>query len=282
LKDVRTTSAEELVLDSADGLPVMKVGAWSEEKHVALSRYIDSARKARAKWGYTSFIDLFAGPGRVLNRDSKVVSDGGVLSAWRMSQHGGAPFNQVFIADIDANSVLACETRLVAAGAPVHAYVGGASNTVDEVLSVLPKGLHFAFLDPFSIEHLDFEIIRKLSSRPNIDILIHFSVMDVQRNIGGDFNLSRSRLDAAAPGWRRNLNLRAVPKHEQASAYLQYWETLVTDMAKMHVSQNKPLFVNTNRGPLYRLIHLSRHPLAQKLWNTAAVPSSRQQALPGF
>lgn len=279
---MKSKKTDEAVLDPDDGLPVMKVGAWSEEKHVALSRYIDSARKARAKWGYASFIDLFAGPGRVLNRDSEVISDGGVLSAWRMSQRGGASFNEVFIGDIDAESLLACEKRLVAAGAAVRAFVGSAANTVDEVLASLPNGLHFAFLDPFNIEHLDFEIIRKLSSRSNIDILIHFSVMDVQRNIGGDFKLSSSRLDAAAPGWRANLNLDAIPKHEQVNAYLQYWESLVSNLTTMLVAQSKPLFVNMNRGPLYRLIHLSRHPLAQKLWNTAAMPSSPQQSLPGF
>ncbi|MGN8107800.1 three-Cys-motif partner protein TcmP [Paraburkholderia sp. 22098] len=276
---VKAKKTDEPVFDPADGLPVMKVGAWSEEKHVALSRYIDSARQARAKWPYASFIDLFSGPGRVINRESKLISDGGVLSAWRMSQQGGVPFNEVFIGDVDAESVQACEERLVAAGASVRAYVGSASSTVDEVLAALPRGLHFAFLDPFSIEHLDFEIIRKLSLRPNIDILIHFSVMDVQRNIGGDFKLPNSRLDAAAPGWRENLRLDAVPKHEQVGTYLQYWETLVSDLTKMHVAQRKPLFVNMNRGPLYRLIHLSRHPLAQKLWNTAAIPSSRQQSL---
>ncbi|WGS45223.1 three-Cys-motif partner protein TcmP [Burkholderia sp. JSH-S8] len=273
---------DERAIDPADGLPVMKVGAWSEEKHLALSRYIDAARKARAKWGYTSFIDLFSGPGRVMNRESKCISDAGVLSAWRMSKQGGAPFNEIFIGDANADSAHACEKRLRTAGASVRAYVGKASETVDEVLAALPWGLHFAFLDPFSIEHLDFEIIRKLSARPSIDILIHFSVMDVQRNIGGDFNLSSSRLDAAAPGWRNNLRLDAIPKHEQVGAYLEYWETLVTDLTKMQVAESKPLFVNMNKGPLYRLIHLSRHPLATKLWNTAAMPSSRQQLLPGF
>ncbi|WP_242665812.1 three-Cys-motif partner protein TcmP [Paraburkholderia ginsengiterrae] len=273
---------DEVAIDPADGLPVMKVGAWSENKHVALSRYIDSARMARAKWPYASFIDLFSGPGRVMNRDSKTISDGGVLAAWRISEKGGAPFNEIYIGDADAGSVEACATRLRSAGANVRACVGTASVTVDWVLDALPKGLHFAFLDPFNIEHLDFEIIRKLSARPNIDILIHFSVMDVQRNIDGDFNLASSRLDAAAPGWRNNLRLDAVPKHELVGAYLKYWETLVTDLTKMQVAQSKPLFVNMNKGPLYRLIHLARHPLATKLWNDAAIPTSRQQSLPGF
>ncbi|WP_244104306.1 three-Cys-motif partner protein TcmP [Burkholderia gladioli] len=277
-----TPKNDEIVIDPADGLPVMKVGPWSEEKHVALSRYVDAARKARAKWPYASFIDLFAGPGRVLNRESGVISDGGVLSAWRMSESGGAPFNEIFVADVDRESVEACSAQLHNAGAKVQAYVGSASKTVDAVLEKLPRGLHFAFLDPFNIEHLDFEIIRKLAVRPNIDLLIHFSVMDVQRNIGGDFNLANSRLDAAAPGWRNKLRLKEVPKREQVGAYLEYWESLITDLTKMQVAQSRPLFVNTNKGPLYRLIHLSRHPLATKLWNSAALPASRQQSLPGM
>lgn len=79
--------------------------------------------------------------------------------------------------------------------------------------------------------------------------------MDVQRNIGADYNLASSRLDAAAPGWRNNLRLDAVPKRTQVDAYLEYWESLVTDLTKMQVAQSKPLFVNMNKGPLYRLIH---------------------------
>ncbi|WP_281718781.1 hypothetical protein [Pandoraea apista] len=52
-------SDDNIVIDQADGLPVMKVGPWSESKHIALSRYVDAARQARAKWPYASFIDLF-------------------------------------------------------------------------------------------------------------------------------------------------------------------------------------------------------------------------------
>ncbi len=217
-----------------------------------------------------------------MNRESGVISDGGVLSAWRISECGGAPFNEIYIADANAESVEACSSRLRAAGAKVQACVGNASQTVDWVLETLPRGLHFAFLDPFNIEHLDFEIIRKLAARPHIDLLIHFSVMDVQRNISGDFNLASSRLDAAAPGWRSKLRLKEVPKREQVGAYLEYWESLVTDLTKMQVAQSKPLFVNMNKGPLYRLIHLARHPLATKLWNDAALPAPQQHSLPGM
>ncbi|WP_244111302.1 three-Cys-motif partner protein TcmP [Burkholderia gladioli] len=272
----------EIFIDPTDGLPVMKVGAWSEEKHLAISRYIDAARRAREKWPYASFIDLFCGPGRVMNRDTGVISDGGVLAAWRMSRRGVAPFNEIFVADVDRSSVDACAARLRAAGASVRAYTGDAATTVDWVLESLPRGLHFAFLDPFNIEHLDFEIIRKLAVRPNIDILIHFSVMDVQRNIGNDLSAASSRLDAAAPGWRESFPWATMPKHEQAAKYLEYWETLVTDLAKMRVAESKPLFVNSKKGPLYRLIHLSHKHLATDLWNKAALPPSRQQSFPGF
>lgn len=61
------------------------------------------------------------------------------------------------------------------------------------------------------------------------------------------------------------LKLDVVPKHEHVAAYLEYWESLVPDLANMQVSESKPLFVNAKRGSLYRFIHLSRHPLAEKL-----------------
>ena len=45
--------------------------------------------------------------------------------------------------------------------------------------------LHFAFLDPYNLEQLPFSIIEKLASVQRMDMLIHVSVLDLQRNIVG-------------------------------------------------------------------------------------------------
>lgn len=253
--------------DPIDGLPVMQVGSWSREKSETLSRYVDASRAARRKFGYSSYIDLFAGPGRVAERGSGILYDGSAVWAWRTSLQRQAPFSELFIADLCSDYVGACTTRLRSLGARVKHFTGPASHTVDEVLAVLPAGLHLAFIDPFNIAHLDFSILRKLAQQKTIDILVHFSVMDIQRNIGREFSAESSRLDAVAPGWRNALALDGLPIRHRVSAFLDYWEHLVRELTQMRVADAKPIFVNCKQGPLYRLLHLSRHDLAERLWN---------------
>ena len=54
--------------------------------------------------------------------------------------------------------------RLRKVDAPVFAEPGPATETVDRVLSKLdPYALHFAFLDPYNLGGLPFDIIRKLA-----------------------------------------------------------------------------------------------------------------------
>ncbi|PLP98556.1 hypothetical protein CYJ10_22030 [Cupriavidus pauculus] len=245
----------------------MDVGAWSNEKSRTLSRYVDASRAARRKFGYSSYIDLFCGPGRVIERDSRQLLDGSAVWAWRTSLQHDAAFSEMFIGDLNPDYVHACDLRLRALGAKVRPFAGPAANTVDEVLARLPNGLHLAFVDPFNIAHLDFSILQKLSQQKTIDILVHFSVMDVQRNIGKEFDSKMSRLDAVAPGWRNTVRLDSMPVRQRVTAFLDHWEQLLMEMTQMRIADTKPIFVNRNRGPLYRLIHLSRHNLAERLWN---------------
>ncbi|WP_436204712.1 three-Cys-motif partner protein TcmP [Caballeronia sp. LjRoot31] len=239
----------------------------------------DASRAARRKFSYSAYIDLFSGPGRVLVRDTGAIHDSAALQAWRISMKGGSPFDKLMVADIDAASVGACETRLRSLGADAQSFVGPASETVDQILALLPGGLHLAFADPFNIEHLDFSIIQKLATRKNIDILLHFSVMDVQRNIGQEFDACSSRLERAAPGWRQSINLAKLPVRDRVGAFLNYWEQRVASLTTLQVADAKPLFINQKRGPLYRLIHLSRHKLAEKLWNDVGRQQRSQLSL---
>ncbi|MFM0256069.1 three-Cys-motif partner protein TcmP [Paraburkholderia sediminicola] len=253
--------------DPSDGLKAMIVGKWAQEKHERLSAYIGASRRARAKFGYSSYIDLFCGPGRVVERHTDTFRDGGALLAWKSSVIGKAPFSRVFVSDLDAESVQSCKARLEALSAPVTTAVGPASTTVDAIISKLPSGLHLAFLDPFNAEHLDFSIIKKLAKQPHIDILVHFSVMDIQRNIDLEAANNGSRLDAIAPGWRNRIDLTKLPRKDFVTAFSDYWQSLVSDLANMKTANAKPLIVNSNNGPLYRLMLLHRHKLAGSLWD---------------
>lgn len=271
---------EETVRVDRDGMAAMVVGDWAQKKHEFLCAYINATRYARKQFGYSSYIDLFCGPGRVVEKHSNVFRDGGAVAAWKASCMGGTPFSKLFIGDLDAKSVSICTRRLEELAASVRSFVGPAWSTVDELIAELPtNGLHLAFLDPFNAQHLDFRIIKRLASRPNIDILVHFSVMDIHRNIDLEAAKQGTRLDVIAPGWRDAIDLQKLPKGAFLSAFLDYWQTLVRDLARMKAADQKPLIVNSNNGPLYRLILLSRHKLAEKIWNDVGRADKAQKNL---
>ncbi|KIG11427.1 hypothetical protein AWB72_03012 [Caballeronia concitans] len=261
-------------------MDAMVVGSWSGHKHDMLVDYVGASRGARMRWPHASYIDLFCGPGRVVERQTNAFRDGGALAAWKAScANGGPSFSDVFIGDLDQRSVEFCRKRLETFGACVHAYVGAASETVHRVICDLPRGLNLAFLDPFSAEHLDFEIILALSRLNRIDILVHFSVMDIQRNIEREAVASGARLERIAPGWREAIELSHLPKSAFINAFLDYWKALVERTANMTAADMMPLIKNSKNGPLYRLIMLKRHPLAEKLWNDVGRDDKAQKDL---
>jgi hypothetical protein len=48
---------------------------------------------------------------------------------------------------------------------------------------LIAYGLHFALLDPHNLGALSFSIIEQLAKLKHVDILVHVSVSDLQRNV---------------------------------------------------------------------------------------------------
>lgn len=273
-------SDDKLRTDPVDGMNAMVVGSWSQQKHEILTDYIVASRLARAKWEEACYIDVFCGPGRVVERGTNIFRDGGAIAAWKASCVGhGRPFTTMYIGDLDQQSVSVCQQRLARLGASAQSFNGTAKETVHEIVSRLPRGLHLAFLDPFNAEHLDFEIIRTLSRQRSMDILVHFSVMDIQRNIDLEAASSGTRLERVAPGWREAVDLKHLPKNAFVNAFLEHWKSTVLKEAHMTTAEKMPLMKNSKSGPLYRLILLQRHNLAKKLWNDVGKEDKKQKTL---
>ncbi|MGG1948839.1 three-Cys-motif partner protein TcmP [Trinickia sp. NRRL B-1857] len=125
-----------------------------------------------------TYIDLFAGTGRVQVKYTSTFSDGGPLAAWTMAQQRRGTFPHFFVADANPEYWAACDERLRKRGAPVQSVVGRADQTIDWVIPQLDRrGLHLALLDPFNAGNLHFSIIEKLASMPFIDIVVHLSTV---------------------------------------------------------------------------------------------------------
>ncbi|MGX7004204.1 three-Cys-motif partner protein TcmP [Caballeronia sp. KNU42] len=263
-------SITTIVIDPLDGLPVMEVGRWvTEEKHQVIKRYIDASWGARQKFtSQRSYIDLFAGTGRVKIKHTSTFVDGGPLAAWNMARQRRGTFSDFFVADADGKFLKACDTRLRRLGAPVSSKVGRADQTIDWVLPQLDtRGLHLALLDPFNAGHLHFSIIQKLSTLRAIDIVIHLSTGDIQRNIAAGLHSDSSSLDDFAPGWRQAVRKQSS-KHEMRHAFIDHWKQLVRNTG-LRVCDTMYPVKNSKDSTMYWLCLLTRHDLAEKLWREA-------------
>jgi len=253
-----------------DGLPIDEVGGWAKEKHSRLRKYVGITSATRRKWiqgsGGATYIDLFCGTGRAVIRDSGERINGSPLVAFEASRESGVPFSEVHIADISQESSNAAGHRLRAIGATPTVHVGEATDTALEIVKSLnPRGLHFVFLDPYKLEPLSFSIIETFASLRYVDLLIHISVLDLQRNMKRYADTVDGPLDRFAPGWRAAVDLKQS-KAAARAAYIAYWASKM-DALGFQPARYELVSGQTKNQRLYWLILVSRHKIANEFWD---------------
>jgi three-Cys-motif partner protein len=264
-----------------DGMVREIVGSWVREKHARVERYISISRGVRKKFigankAGATFIDLYSGPGRARIADTTTVIDGSPVVAWRKSVESGAPFTQVQIADAERVLVDTARIRLARAGAQVSSEAGPAIQAVDAVLNKLDRyGLHFAFLDPYNLAAIPFEVIRKLASIRRMDILIHVSVQDLQRNLRKYVAQDNSPLDAFAPGWREQVG-DTQDQLIVRGKILEHWARLLKAEG-MNTAETHELVTGSKNQPLYWLAFAARHDRALYFWEQVRDVGPEQQ-----
>ncbi|MBM3342985.1 MAG: three-Cys-motif partner protein TcmP [Betaproteobacteria bacterium] len=133
-------------------------------------------------------------------------------------------------------------------------------------------GRTFYLLDQriLNLNLLQFSVIAKLATLKHIDIIAHFSLMDLRRNLITQYREGGGTFDLVAPDWRKHVPAERLNKREAPQLFEKYWISLV-ERTGMRAAVNRPVFKNARRAELYRLILFSRHDLAHKIWNSAAV-----------
>lgn len=271
------------LLAGDDGLPVEEVGAWIGDKHELLCSYIQISSSTRKKYlpptgKGACFIDLFCGPGRAKVKQTGLFIDGGCVAAWQKSVDSGAPFSKVIIGDTDEERLKAAKIRLERLGAPVVALLGSAVvNALPAIQKAGGLGLHFAYLDPYSLGSLDFNVIATLAKLRRVDMLVHVSQMDLQRNFDRLSKLDNSALDTFAPGWRSEVDISATQRVAR-TAYFDYWRKSVAATGA-ETNTEMRLIAGPGNQPLYLLLLAARHELAHKFWERVAKSDDGQGRL---
>jgi len=255
--------------DPEDGLPLVCVGAWAEEKHARIRKYVDISRAVRRKFikgkGGATYIDIFCGPGRARVRETTRIIDGSALVAAKEAIESTTPFTELHIADSNQSFLSAAVTRLGRLGVVTKAYSGTSWDTAGQIAAVLPQfGLHFAFLDPYDLKSLPFSVIEQLTNFRRMDILVHVSAQDLQRNLRRYIESNQSPLDSFAPRWRQTIDKMDRDTNIRRKIF-HHWLELIR-ACDMQPAQGVEEVTGTRNQHLYWLVFVARHKLALRFW----------------
>lgn len=253
----------------AEELP--EVGDWAENKHSRIRRYVDITRGVRKMFTGpnkpgTTYIELFSGPGQARLKDKNKVVDGSPVIAVKAAKATGVPFTEVHFGDLNTKYLESLRRKIESDSDAIFTYPGLATETVDQIAGALnPSGYHFAFLDPYNLR-LPIGIIERLGKLQRIDLLIHISVNDLQRNLDNYLAEKSTTLDDFAPGWRDAIS---APVNSPAIRHeiVRYWAQLVEDRTGLSVAERFELIKGPQNIPLYWLAFASRNPRGHEFWD---------------
>ena len=276
----------------SDNLSIQCVGPWVEDKYFFLERYLNASCEARRMFsdkGNAVFIDLFSGPGKcIIKHIQKEIDSGGM----RALQREEAPFNEYYYFDISKTNKEALEKRTIGKTG-VHIEEGDSNILIDKLVSVLlkkPYRYHFAFVDPFGPDGLKFETLRSLAKLDRMDMLIHFPIGAIKRNLKNwikskntildnflETELWREALKNASQGETFRVLIDIFKKQLESIGYPEEGLKMVASGNNIYAGLPAVSIKNTKEVDLYVLILASKHKLAQKIWNSVIKASPNGQ-----
>lgn len=269
-----------------DNLPIQCVGPWVEDKYYYLENYLKATRYARKKFtdGDNSvFIDLFAGPGKcIIRSEQREIDSGGT----RVLNIQDIPFNEYYYVDIAEENIISLKSRIGRSSFKINSQIiHGDSNIVitDLVKNLLKneKRYHVAYIDPFGPDGLKFNTLKELAKLQRMDILLHFPIGAIKRNLENWKSKTNTILDdfMGTDAWRKKIEkvsgneifkilidvfkgqLKSIGYPENGLNMISSDEAIYSNLPTVPIK-------NTKDVDLYVLIFAAKHPLAQKIWSS--------------
>lgn len=262
--------------DPEDTLPVQCVGAWAEEKHDYIRRYIVAASGPASKFPERCYIDLFAGPGRAYIRKLDRFIDGTPAIAAKQEK---VPFTRLIFCDKDRENAQALRARFHS-DQRVRVVEGDCNKKIDEIVRhIPPRALSLALIDPFGAKVMSFDTIARLARFERMDLIVHFPTNAIKRNLEETPNYARhvDRL-LGTDAWQAYVNDAKTVVHLMAMMKDRLAELgYVRGDDRLGV----PAFKNDEGGILYHLFFVSKNKRGDAIWNSLLRTSpSGQKRLP--
>ncbi|MEX2246558.1 MAG: three-Cys-motif partner protein TcmP [Dehalococcoidia bacterium] len=245
---------------ASDGLLARVVDDWAIEKLHYVERYMDIfTRGMRRKWRYLNYVDLFAGPGKSIIRDSQREIDGSPVLALKPKY----PFTDLYFNEIDKAAVEALRRRIRAdiAGKVIVRGLDcnvAARDAADSFLAHREPGLTLAFIDPTGFQ-ISLDSLAYLTRGHSVDLIITLMTTHLRRLIA--IPTMQDTLDAffGSRDWRTLVDLRQGGGRITYRKLLDYYEEKLKALGFDHVDDDIRI-LKSNRTTNYHLVFASKHP----------------------
>lgn len=263
----------------ADGLPVRPGGQWTQDKLAYLERYASAFMKAmgpkrdQGKWDRLVYIDLLAGPGRGMDRETGVEFDGSPLRALKVQP----AFDHLYLGDLDEQNIDALQARIPSDDRQrVELRAGDCNEAAERVTRELSRRtLGLAFVDPQGFE-ATFRMFRAFATR-RIDILYLFpGGIGVNRNLPAFAKKLGGHLDDlwGSSEWRQLKQARLAAGERLSNEELRSrdqpfvlaFRQRIASLGYQYSDQGEPYFTNEKNVRMYHLLFFSKDPAGLTLW----------------
>jgi three-Cys-motif partner protein len=254
-----------------DQLPLRCVGSWARDKLYYLQRYMNVFNSSmKDKWPKRAYVELFAGPGLGIVRDSGDIIGGSPLLAVEQA----VPFSLYIFVDINRNAVEALEKRVkrLNPGVDVRSIPGDCNVSVDEIRRCIDSSyLILTFIDPTSMQ-IKFSTIDRLAQNLRMDLIINFPLQAINRSYTYAMQGYVEKYDSffGTREWEKIIKKHTDVRSVGAKLFDLYTSQLrtigygeITDLS----DAGEILVRGPKNIPLYYLFLASKHRIAYKLWN---------------
>lgn len=252
-----------------DELPLRCIGFWTKEKLYYLQRYMSIFNSAmKGKWPKRAYVELFAGPGFGIIRDSGDVIHGSPLLAIDQAN----PFTRYIFVDINPDAILALEKRIqrVRPAADVKFITGDCNSSIEGIKKNIDNSyLILTFIDPTGMQ-AKFSTIRSLTKDLRMDLIINFPLQAINRSYSYALQGYDQKYDDffGSKEWKSTMtgltDMRSIGAR-LLDLYKNQLRTIGYEQFE-DLSNDDILVRGPKNIPLYYLFLASKNEIAHKFW----------------
>ncbi len=213
------------------------------------------------KYQERTYLDLFAGPGLSVNRNTDIICDGSPLIVLSHAFE----FTQYIFVEINsaAEKALRARCRGHPRNTNVHIEAGDCNVAKEKIIRRLkPYSLNLAFIDPTAPD-IHFATIRALATAvKRLDLIINFPLAPIKRDMKKYLKSDKLDLFFGTPQWRDFLKQQG----HQEERLLDFYETQLRSIDYTAIGRRVVVKNTENNLPLYVLLFASKHALGATFW----------------